>query len=113
MIFVDHSCDDVSSADRSQVGHVPDGLRLHIREPLLPGLMRPVAVVMGDVLSEHQGQVALTEDQGPVQQLAPRVPMTRSQTAFIRGVFGKVVMIRSPSALNTSPNAAVKTGSRS
>jgi len=33
--------------------------------------------------------------------------------ACIRGVFGKVVMIRSPSALNAPPNAAVKTGSRS
>jgi hypothetical protein len=33
--------------------------------------------------------------------------------AFILGVFGKVVMTLSPSALNTSPNAAVKTGSRS
>ena len=28
--------------------------------------------------------------------------MTRSQMAFIRGVLGKVVMTRSPSALNTS-----------
>jgi hypothetical protein len=35
-----------------------------------------------------------------------RVPLTRSQMAFILGVFGKVVIIRSPSALNTSPNAA-------
>jgi hypothetical protein len=42
-----------------------------------------------------------------------RVPLTRSQMAFILGVFGKVVIIRSPSALNTSPNAVVKTGSRS
>jgi hypothetical protein len=33
--------------------------------------------------------------------------------AFIRGVFGKVMMTRSPSGLNTSPNAVVKTGSRS
>jgi hypothetical protein len=39
--------------------------------------------------------------------------LTRPQTAFIRGVLGKVVMIRSPSALNTFPNAVVKTGSRS
>ena len=34
--------------------------------------MRPAAVVMGHVLAEHQGQVALTEDQDPVQQLRPR-----------------------------------------
>ena len=39
--------------------------------------------------------------------------MTHSQMAFILGVFGKVAMILSPSALNTSPNAVAKTGSRS
>ncbi len=39
--------------------------------------------------------------------------MTRSQMAFIRGVLGKVAMTSSPSALKTSPNAVVKTGSRS
>ena len=33
--------------------------------------------------------------------------MTRSQMAFIRGVLGNVEMTRSPSALNTSSNAAV------
>ena len=70
VIFIDHSRDDAFSADRSQVGHVPDGLRLYVRGPVLPGLMGPVAVVMGDVLAEHQGQVAFAEDQGPVEQLA-------------------------------------------
>ncbi len=39
--------------------------------------------------------------------------MTRSQMALILGVLGRVVMTRSPSILNTSPNATVKTGSRS
>ena len=113
MVFVDQPCDDRSSADRPQVGYVPARLRFDVRGPLLPGLVRPVAVVMGHVLAEHQVQVAVTEDQGPVQQLAAQGPMTRSQVAFIRGVLGKVVMIRSPSDLNTSPNAVVKTGSRS
>jgi len=37
--------------------------------------------------------------------------MTRSQIAFILGVLGKVVMIRSPSAVNTSPNTVVNSGS--
>ena len=40
-------------------------------------------------------------------------PLVGHVLAFIRGVFGKVAIIRSPSDLNTSPNAAVKTGSRS
>ena len=61
VILVDHSGDDAFSADRSQVGHVPDRLRLDVRGLLLPGLVRPVAVVMGHVLTEHQGQVALAE----------------------------------------------------
>lgn len=39
--------------------------------------------------------------------------MTRSQMAFMRGVFGRVVIVRSPSVLNTSLNAVVNKGSRS
>ena len=74
MVFVDHSRDDRLSADGSQVGHVPDGLRLDVRRPLLPGLVRRVAVVMGHVLAEHQVQVAVAEDQGPVQQSAAEGP---------------------------------------
>ena len=68
---------------------------------------------MDHVLAQHQDQVALTEDQHTVQQFAAQVPLTRSQMAFIRGVFGKVAMVRSPSALNTSLNAVVNRGSRS
>ena len=74
VIFVDQSRDDGFSADGSQVGHVPDGLRLDVRGPLPPGLVRPVAVVMFQVLAKHQGQVTLAEDQGPVQQLAAECP---------------------------------------
>jgi hypothetical protein len=75
VILVDHPSGYGFSADRSQVGYVPDGLRLNVRGPLLPGLMRPVAVVMDQVLAEHQGQVALIEDQGPVQQFAAEGPV--------------------------------------
>ena len=46
VILVDQSRNDGFSADGSQVGHVPDGLRFDVRGPLPPGLMRPVAVVM-------------------------------------------------------------------
>jgi hypothetical protein len=70
VIFVDYARDDRFPAHRSQVGHGLDRLRLHIRGPLLPRLMRPVAVVMAHVLAEHQGQVAFAKDQDPVQQLA-------------------------------------------
>lgn len=72
VIFVDNSRDDEFSADSSQVGHVVDGLRFDVRGPLLPGLVRPVAVVMDHVLVQHQDQVAFTEDQHTVQQFAAK-----------------------------------------
>jgi hypothetical protein len=53
VILVDYSRDDGFSADGSQVGHVPDRLRFDARGPLLPGLVRPVAVVMDHVLADH------------------------------------------------------------
>ena len=74
VIFVDYSRDDGFSVDIPQVGHVSDGLRLDVRGPLPPGLVRPVAVVMGHVLAGHQVQVAVAEDQGPVQQSAAEGP---------------------------------------
>jgi len=73
-IFVDDSRDDRFSADRSQVGHVSDELRFDIRGPLLPGLMRPVTVIMDHVLAQHQDQVTFPEDQHPVQQFASEGP---------------------------------------
>jgi hypothetical protein len=62
VVFVDESRNDGFSADGLQVDYFLGTLRLHIRGPLLPGLMRPVAVVMSQVLPEQQGQVAFAED---------------------------------------------------
>jgi hypothetical protein len=75
VILVGYSRDDAFSADGSQVGHVPDTLHLHIRRPLPPGLVRPVAVVMPHVLAEHPGKVAFADDQDPVQQFAAEGPV--------------------------------------
>ena len=75
VIFVEYCGGDGFSADGSQAGHVPEGLGLHVRGPLLPGLARPVAVVMGYVLAEHPGKVAFAEDQDPVEQLAAEGPV--------------------------------------
>ena len=74
VILVDFSRDDAFSADGSQAGHVRDALHLHIRRPLPPGLVRPVAVVMPHVLAEHPGTVAFAADQDPVQQRAAEGP---------------------------------------
>jgi hypothetical protein len=76
MIFVDHSRDDAFSADRSQVGHVPDGLRFHVWGPLLPGLVRPVAVVTaprGAALCRPRSGQGLEEmSLDPMPNLAPK-----------------------------------------
>jgi hypothetical protein len=106
VIFADHSRDDGFSAYGSQSGHITDRLRLDVRGPVKTGLMWPVPVVVDQVLAEHQGQVAFAEDQEPVQELTAE----GSDDAFADGVHPRslrqVVMIRSPSDLNTSPNAA-------
>jgi hypothetical protein len=113
VILVDHSGDDAFSADRSQVGRVPDRLRLDVRGLLLPGLVRPVAVVWATYSPSTRARRRSPRTKIRSSNSRRSVPMTRSQVAFIRGVFGKVGMIRSPSDLNTSANAVVKTGSRS
>jgi hypothetical protein len=69
VILVDHSRDDGFSAYGSEVGHITDRLRLDVRGPLEPGLMWPVPVVVDQVLADHPGQVAFTEDQEPFQEL--------------------------------------------
>jgi hypothetical protein len=43
---------------------------LGVWRPLVSGLVRPVAVVVDQVLAEYQGQVAFADDQDPVQELA-------------------------------------------
>ena len=74
VIFVDQSRDHGFSAGGPQVGHVAGELCRDVRRPLLSGLVRPVAVVVVHILAKHQCQVALIEDQGPVQQLAAQGP---------------------------------------
>ena len=74
VVFVDGSGDGGFSADGPHVGDVLDGLRLHVRWPLPPGLVGPVAVVMRQVLAEQKGQVSFAKDQGPVKQLAAQGP---------------------------------------
>jgi hypothetical protein len=74
VIFVDGSRDDWFSADGPQADHIRDGLGFDVRRPLLPGLVRPVAVAVDHVLAEGQLQVAFTEDQDAVRQLAAQSP---------------------------------------
>lgn len=72
--FVDHSRDDgFRRTDRRSVTSWT-GCVFDVRGSLLPGLVRPVAVVMFQVLAEHKDQVAFAEDQGTVQQLPAEWP---------------------------------------
>jgi hypothetical protein len=68
---------------------------------LSPGLVRAVEVVVDQVLAEHPGQVLFTEDQDPFEEFAAEGTDDGFADAFIRRVRGIIVMIRSPSALNT------------
>jgi hypothetical protein len=73
VVFVDRACGDGFSVDGSlvvEVGHVAGGLRCDVRRMLFPGLVRPVPVVVDQILLEHAGQVAFVEDQDPVQEFA-------------------------------------------
>jgi hypothetical protein len=69
VVFADQARDGGSSPDGPQVGkvgRVPGWQRFKVRRSLVPGLVRPGSVVMGQVLAEYQRQMAFTEDQGPI-----------------------------------------------
>lgn len=71
VILVDQARDDGFSPDTVWVdgsGCALERLGLGVRGPLVSGLMRPVPVVVDQVLAEDQGQVAFAEDQEPVQE---------------------------------------------
>ena len=55
------------------------------RRGLVQGSVRPVRVVEVLVLAQHDHQVPLIPDQGPVQQLSRQLPIQRSMIEFIRG----------------------------
>jgi hypothetical protein len=93
VILADHVASGAFSADGSQTGHVPVRLRFDVRGPLEPGLVRPVRVVVDQVLAERQGQVAFADDQDPVQQftaessddaLADGVPCSTNTSTYNR-----------------------------
>ena len=56
-----------------------------VGDMLCDALVRPGRVVMRLMLREDGVQVRLAEDQNPVEESAARVPMRRSQDAFMLG----------------------------
>ena len=80
---------------------------------LLQCPVRPMAIVMIDVLAQDQPQVPFAGDQHPVQALAAALAIQRSAIAFARGARTGVLMIRTAAEVNTASNAAVNLVSRS
>jgi len=64
------------------LGHVPGGLRLHVRGSLLPGLVRPVAPDRpgSDIGLGHPGGFEKPQVSGPFQ------PLARSRLMTIRWI---------------------------
>jgi hypothetical protein len=85
VIFANHARDGRFSADGLQpgeFGRIPDRPHPDVRRTLLSELVRPVPVVMDQVLAEYQSQVVFAEDQYPVQEFAAEA----SDDAFADGV---------------------------
>ena len=67
VIFVDHAAEDLPAPHRRV--RRDDDLPVMIGWPLLPGLVRPVPVVVAGVGPQHCPQVSFTVDQHPVGAL--------------------------------------------
>jgi hypothetical protein len=75
--------------------------------------VRSAPVVMVLVLGQDSLQVLLAQDQNRSRSSRRRVPIRRSQVAFIRGAWTAVRTIVVPAAWKTASNEAVKLGPRS
>ncbi len=72
VILVDHAAEDLPALHRPVQGH--DDRLVLIRWPLVPGLVRPVPVIVPGVGPQHCPQVRFAVDQHPVRALAPDGP---------------------------------------
>src|SRR5271165_6932131 len=70
-VLVDHPAEHLPALHRRVQRH--DWLVM-IRWPLVPGLVRPVSVVVADVGLQHSPQMRLVVDQHPVSALGPDGP---------------------------------------
>jgi hypothetical protein len=101
LVLIDQAAQDRFSADlpRAGVGCGDSGSRAGVRDALADALMGTGGVVVLLVLGQDGAQVRLVKDQGPVEEFPRRrVPMRRSQVAFIRGVCTAVRTMVVPAA---------------
>ena len=111
VVLSDHAAEAVVSTD------LADGRRRgrHARlwRLLCERAMRPLRVVVLDVLAQDAFEVAAVEDQQPVQAWVRMVRTNRSAMAFACGDRTGVFTIRMPSVPNTSSKAPLYLLSRS
>ena len=62
---------------------------------------------MPDIFGQHLAQVALIDDQQPVQELPVQGTVILSQMAFALGACGGLARILMPSAMNTASKKSV------
>jgi hypothetical protein len=90
------------------VGCGDAGSGARVGDALADALMRAGGVVMLLVFGQCGAQVGLVQDQGPVEDSRRRVPMRRSQIAFIRGACTAVRTMVVPAAWKKASKDAVK-----
>ena len=109
VVLVGESAEDLLPAD-PVLGDVdrlgPPGIGLG-RGELAEGTVRPGGVVVPQVLGQHPAQVALIDDQQPVENLPAQGADDLSQIAFARGACGGLARILMPSAVNTASKELV------
>jgi hypothetical protein len=88
------------------VAEVRDGVGW-LRWVKVAGLVRSLAVVVANVVREHDTQVPLTEDHHAVGEFGSQVRMNRSAKQFARGHRGGILTTWMPPSARTASNDAV------
>ena len=80
---------------------------------LAGGTARPGCVVVPQVLGQYPAQMALIDDQQPVEELPAQGADDPFQMAFARGACGELARILMPAAVTTASKDAVNWPARS
>ena len=114
LVFVRESAEDLFPADPvlGEVDRLRPGAGLSGCE-LAEGALRPGGVVMLKVFGQHPAQMALIDDQQPVEKSAAQGTDDPSQIAFALGACGGLARILMPSAWNTASKEPVNWPARS